>query len=162
MEAIDYLVELNDYWNCFKKRITSFFTIKIDPFNISKDPIKFNSCIEYGGYSIIGSTNEINRRIVHWFYRNITAPTFNDWIECLYLFNLQDIPIHIIQLYNHDKEPLNKFILIHIITNDFIHYTFEDREENKSTTVTVPMGIASLVPERFLFNLKLYCSPRNR
>lgn len=160
MEAVDCLVELNDAWVCTKKRFTSLFTIKIDPFKISKDPIQFNGCRDYGGYSIIGATDETSRRIVHWFYRNVKAPTLNDWLDCLFLFDLQDIPIHILQLYNHDKDPLNKFILIHSVTRDFIHYTFEDRDENKSITVTVPMGVASLVPERFLFNLNLYCNKR--
>lgn len=159
-DTIDCLVEFNDAWQNTKKRISSFFTINIDPFRISNDPIKFKGHNEYGGYKIIGSLDEFHRRIVHWFYRNNDTPTLNDWLDCTYIFNLREIPIHILQLYDENKDPLSKFILIHAITSQHIHYTFENREDNESTTVTVPIGVASLVPERFLFNLKLYSRPR--
>lgn len=162
MKTVDCLVELNDAWTCTKKRFASFFTIRIDPFKISRDLIKFKGCRDFGGYAIIGSIDEYHRRIVHWFYRSVEAPTLDDWLECLYIFDLKSVPIHILQLYSHNNDPLNKFIIIHNITNEFIHYTFEDRDENKNTTVTVPLGVASLVPERFLFNLKLYCNSRKR
>lgn len=158
--TIDYLVEVNDVWQNTRKKISSFFTISIDPLKISNDPIKFKGRNEFGGFKVIGSLDEVHRRIVHWFYRNNDAPSFNDWVDCTYLFNLKEIPVHILQLYDINKDPLNKFILVHTITNDYIHYTYENREDNVSTTVTVPVGIASLVPERFLFNLKAYSRPR--
>lgn len=161
-DEIDCLVELNDIWNNFKKRISSFFTINIDPFRLSNDPIQFRGRNEFGGYKIIGSLDERHRRIVHWFYRNTEIPSLEDWKQCIYLFNLKEIPIHVIQLYDKNKEPLGKFILIHTITKDFIHYTYENKEDNESITITVPIGTATLVPERFLFNLNMVYSNRNQ
>lgn len=154
--AIDCIVDIHDLWKLFKRKVASLFTIKTDILKVSKDPIKFRGCRDFGGYMIVGATNEHNRRIVHWFYRNIHAPTLDDWLDCLSLFNLSEIPLHILQLYNHEKEPLNKFILIHSITRGYIHYTYENKEDNKSTTVIIPLGTATLVPEKFLFNLKLH------
>lgn len=161
MELIDYIIEVNDVWKLLKQKFTALFTVNIDPLNISETPIKFNGSNDFGGYTIISSSNERNRRIVHWFYRNIKAPTLDDWEECIYLFDLQEVPMHILQLYNHDKEPLNKFIIIHDITNEYIRYTYENKDNNESNIVTVPLGLASLVPERFLFNLKMYCDTKN-
>lgn len=161
-DEIDCLAEINDALINCKKRIESIFTVSIDPFGISDEPIKFKGRNEYGGFKIIGSLDEYHRRIVHWFYRNNDVPTINDWKNCLFLFNLKEVPIHIMQLYDKNKDPLNKFILIHTITNDFINYTYENREENKSTTVTIPLGITTLVPEKFLLNLNASYNTRNR
>lgn len=156
MEFIDFVIILNDIYMHIKNKITSFFTITIDPLQVSKDPIKCKNCKDFGGFSVIISSNEKHRRIVHWFYRNTEVPTLNDWIYIIYLFNLRDIPCHILQLYDFDKQPLNKFILVHAITSDYINYTYEDRDNNVSDTVTVPLGTSSLLPEYFLYNLKLY------
>lgn len=152
----DQLIDIIDICQCFKKKISLFFTINVDPFSISKKPIKFKGRSNYGGYKIIDSIDEHHRRLIHWFYRNIDAPTINDWESYKYLFNFNEIPSHIIQLYNKENEPLNEFILIHYITHNYIHYTYENKQNNISTTVTIPIGIATLVPEKFLFNLKLY------
>lgn len=160
-DYIDCLVEFNDIWQYIKKKVSSIFTIKIDPFKISKCQIKFKGNNEYGGYKIIGSLDEHHRRIVHWFYRNYDVPTLNDWNDCIHIFKMYEIPIHILQLYDEHKNPLQQFIYVHAITNKFIQYTYENREDNETTTVTVPIGITSLVPERFLFNMKLYSSQRN-
>jgi len=158
-DSIDCLIEFNDILQYTKKKITSFFTINIDPFKISNDPIKFKGHNEFGGFKIIGSLDEFHRRIVHWFYRNNDTPMINDWLDCIHIFNLSKIPLHTLQLYDENEDPLNKFILIHEITNNCIHYTYENREENVSITVTVPIGMAALIPERYLFNLRLYSKP---
>lgn len=154
--AVDYLVGINDIWKYIKQKISFVFTIKVDPLGISKDAIKFRGINNFGGYTVTESIDEHNRRIVHWFYRNIEAPTLVDWDQCTYLFGLKDIPTHVLRLYNHEGEPLDKYILIHNITRDYIKYTYENKEDEESITVTVPLGTASLVPERFLFNLKLF------
>lgn len=154
--SVNFLYGTINFINYCTRKITSIFTVIVDPLDISNEPIKFKGRNEYGGYKVIRSVDEHRRRIIHWFYRTVEVPTLDDWENCLDLFNLIEIPSHVIQLYDHNKEPLNKFILIHNITNEFIHYTYENREKNESMTVTVPIGIASLVPERFLFNLSLY------
>lgn len=155
---MDYCINLLDAFTYCSYKISILASIYIDPINISKDPIKFIGSREYGGYNVISSFNERTRRIIHWFYRNITAPTIIDWEQYIKQFNLKEIPTHVLQLYDLNKEPLEKFIVIHNITKNFIHYTYEDRTMNCSTnkTVIVPMGIASLVPERLLFNLNMY------
>jgi hypothetical protein len=162
MNTVDCIIDINDTWMSTKKVFSIFFTINIDPFKFSNKPIRFKGFNEYGGFNVIGSLDEKHRRIVHWFYRNIDTPSINDWNECIDRFNIPIVPIHILQLYDKNKDPLNKFILIHAITNEFIHYTYENREDDVSITVTVPIGIASLIPERYLFNLNMYSRHRNQ
>jgi len=59
-------------------------------------------------------------------------------------------------LYDKDKNQLNKFIIIHIITDEYINYTYEDNDNKESTTVTIPIGFASLIPDKLLFNMRFH------
>ncbi len=152
----EFLYDYIDMSSNLIKKVSCIFTVHIDPFRISNEPIKFKGSNEYGGYHVVGSLDEKYRRMVHWFYRNVEIPSLNDWKEFMELFNINEIPSHTIQLYTIDREPLEKFILIHAVTDKYIHYTYENKEDNTSITVTVPIGTASLIPEKLLFNLKLF------
>lgn len=155
-EAIDCLVGINNAIKTVNRKISAILTIYMDPFNISKSMITFK-----GRNKVICSMDEFHRRIIHWFYRNYDAPNLKDWLKCLSIFNLKEVPIHVLQLYNSDLTPSYKFIIIHSVEDGYVTYTLEDRDENSSVTVRIPLGIAALVPERFLFNMKIYSKRPN-
>ena len=153
---------IHDLYIGIINRISKLFTVNIDPFKYADETINFHGSKEYGSYSIVLSNNEKNRRIVHWFYRTFSAPTLTDWNYCLRLFNLETVPEHTLQLYDQNYFITNKFIHIHKISDKHITYTYENKDTNIKNTVSVPLGYASLVPEKFLFNLKLYYTDEKR
>jgi uncharacterized membrane protein len=155
-DCIDCFLMFQDQWIFLKRRTSILFTVSIDPFNVSNRCIKFGGKNKYGGYKVISSINKYHRRIVHWFYRNIKAPTLKEWKEMLRIFNLIDIPSHSLQLYNKNMKQLNEFIIVHRINNNYIKYTYNNKETKETTTVAVPIGIATLVPEMFMYNLNIY------
>lgn len=161
MMLLDIFIYINECYMYVIKQISSFFTVTVDPFKISTMPINFMGKKIPGSYMIISSVNEYNRRVVHWFYRNNKYPNLKDWNNCLLLFGLKSIPRHVLQLYNYNNEPMNKFITVHSVTCDDIQYTYTSMDDNIIKTVTVPIGIASLIPEQFMFNLNLYYKSNN-
>lgn len=155
-DCIDCFLIFQDQFTFLKRKTSIMFTVLIDPFNISNRSIKLNGKNKYGGYKITSSIDKYHRRIVHWFYRNIKAPTLKEWKEMLLFFNLKDIPTHTLQFHNKEMKPLKEFIIIHKINNNYIKYTYNNEDTKEVVTVAIPLGIATLVPEMFMYNLNMY------
>lgn len=155
---LDYLILISDCWKYMISYISKWFTIDSDIFNISNGIISFRDKKKYNGYVISKSTNERNRRIVHWFYRNNEIPTLHDWNVCVKSFGLKEIPKHTLQLYNNCNNKTNDYIHVNKITNTFIYYEYVNKEGNITyhTNITVPLGFASLVPDKFIYNISIF------
>lgn len=155
MKFIDILIIFNEFWMIFKMYIAYIFTIKYDPINYSNRLIVFKNSKEFSGYKIIESDTEYSRRFIHWFYRTIEAPTINDWNKCIDIFNIDIIPPHVLQLYDKNNRPLDKYIVIKKIENTGIQYIFKTGND-PDNYINLPLGFASLVPDRFVFNFRLF------
>ena len=155
MNYIDILIVISNYWMTVKMLFSYMVTIKFDPFHISNRMINFRNSKEYQGYKISESDTEYNRRIVHWFYRTVDAPCINDWDICIKLFGLEKVPPHVLQLCDKCGTVLEKYIIVRSISKDGINYSFKN-DEVEDKCLKLPLGFASLVPERFIFNLNLF------
>jgi hypothetical protein len=152
----DCFIDIFDTFNSVYEKISIIFTVNTDIINISKDPIIFKGNNLYKSYNIIKAPTERERRIVHWFYRNIDIPTYLDWVYVMNLFDLNEIPSHTIQLYDYGDNPLDIFITIHHIDQYNITYSLDDKIKNIKKMICIPLGIAALVPEKFITNLNWY------
>jgi uncharacterized protein (DUF3820 family) len=150
---------VNDIVQETKNKISRFFTVTIDPFRKSDKMIKFKSRNEYLGFRIINGTFK-QKKIITWYYRNTDVPTYWSWKKYITRFKYIDVPQHILQLYDKEGFPVNKFFVIHKIMPEIVKYSYIDTDIGKLVTVEVPLGIASLVPERFMFNMEMYSAKK--
>lgn len=90
--------------------LSELFTVRCDPFNISHIPITdFRTNITF---TVTSYSNERDRRIVSWFYRNHDAPNEDDWQCCLDRFNLQSCPPHNIMICTPENDLILKIVEI--------------------------------------------------
>jgi hypothetical protein len=96
MQCIDFICFILSLYKKILFYLSIIFTIWIDPLKYSDRKIITS---KNNKFSIRTPYNKTTR-MVSWFYRNYEIPDYNDWIEFVMLFNLQDIPVHTIIYYN--------------------------------------------------------------
>jgi hypothetical protein len=148
------LIFISDIYTYLTNVITSFFTVIIDPFDYSNTLIKFQGRNIYYGFKVIESTDEFNKRAVSWFYRNVEVPSLTDWNNLIIYFKLEYVPMHVLQVYDINKNPLNKFIIIHSINKNNIIYSLKE-EPFALKTITLPTVVSNLLPEKYILNMHL-------
>lgn len=144
---IDIIIFYNNIIFFLKTVASILSTVLIDPFNKSSELIKFNNVKEYDGFTVISSTNKINKRAISWFYKNYDSPVYTDWKLFLQIFFFNKIvPSHVLQLYNKVNK-CNDFIYIHSINSKFIEYSFNDKY------IKTPIVLGSLIPKYYIHNI---------
>jgi hypothetical protein len=117
-------------------------------FNCNKNSlILFNKDKNYNGFIVKRSDSEYTRRALTWFYRNVKIPSLKSWELFLSIFNLVEMPIQVLQLYDKNNVPTNKYIIIYDINQEYIEYSFDGKH------ILYPITICSLIPEYYVYNI---------
>lgn len=160
--CVNAFILFNDMLSEGRNNISRILTISIDPFSYSSQIIPFKCRNEFKGYKIINTGSYKLHKIISWYYRNVDIPSYYTWTEHVHKYGMSEVPQHTLHIYDKSNKPTNFYFVVHKITSEHIRYSFIDLDKEMITTVDVPLGIASLIPERFMFNMKMYSSKKTK
>lgn len=148
MHWLDITAYFLDIWNIFMSVVTIVTTVFTDYKNTSRCIIHFKRKNSFTGFKVIKSEDELSRRAIAWFYRNFSMPNISDWNFFLSIFRIDKIPIHTLQYYDLNNKPTNSFITIYHISNDSIHYSYNN------VFITIPARMGYLLPDQYIPNIE--------
>jgi hypothetical protein len=108
--GLDAYAALQTAFRWARMEAEAIFTVRCDPWKISKWDLPLAGCPDYTSFIVEGTAgehdrravvlgpfgetpaDEYNRRAVAWFYRWHDAPTDADWQQCLARFGIAEVP----------------------------------------------------------------------
>jgi hypothetical protein len=158
--CISTFILFNDSLAEGRNNISRLMTVSIDPFSYSNQIIPFKCRNEFKGYKIVNTGSFKIHKMIAWYYRNVDVPSYFSWQKHISKYGLTEVPQHTLRMYDKQNNPTNYYFIVNKITNEYIRYSYLDIDNKILSTVEVPLGIGSLVPERFMFNMKMYTNKK--